>query len=236
MKKRHISLSLVLLLFIFAITLGYSWGRNENREDMYRELEIFTEGLATVETKYVEDKTAEDLIYGAMSGMLSSLDSYSQFLNPDDYKNLLVETEGKFGGLGIEITVRNGVLTIISPIEDTPAWEAGIKPGDIIIKIDGEFTKGVTLNEAVKRLRGEPGTEVTLTVLREKSKTMEEITIVRGVIKIKDIKQVSVLEENVGYIKITEFRETTAQDLDKALRDLKDKGMEALIIDVRNNP
>ena len=234
MKRRSIIFTIILAIVISSYQVGVSFGKE--KDDLYRELEIFAEGLAVIEGKYVEEKTAEDLIYGAMRGLALSLDAYSQFLTPDDYKNLIVETEGKFGGLGIEITIRNGLLTIISPIEDTPAWRAGVEAGDIIIKIDGELTKEITLAGAVKQLRGEPKTEVTITVLREKSGKIEDIAIVRDIIKIKDIKIPAILEDGVGYLKIGEFRETTSKDLGKALNQLEKEGLKALILDVRNNP
>ena len=234
MKRRSIVFTIILAMVISSYQVGVSFGKD--KDELYRELEIFAEGLAVIEEKYVEEKTAEDLVYGAMRGIALSLDAYSQFLTPDDYKNLLVETEGKFGGLGIEITIRNGLLTIISPIEDTPAWRAGIEAGDIIIKIDGELTKEITLNAAVKKLRGDPKTEVTITVLREKSRKVEDVTIVRDIIKIKDIKRPTILEDGIGYVKIGEFRESTSRDLSKALKVLEKKGLKALIIDVRNNP
>jgi len=234
MKRRSVIFTIILAMVISSYQIGVSFGKE--KDDLYRELEIFAEGLAIIEGKYVEEKTAEDLIYGAMRGLTMSLDAYSQFLTPDDYKNLLVETEGKFGGLGIEITIRNGLLTIISPIEDTPAWHAGIEAGDIIIKIDDELTKDITLNSAVKKLRGDPKTEVTITILREKSRKVEDITIVRDIIKIKDIKRPTILEDGIGYVKIGEFRETTSKDLSKALKELEKEGLKALIIDVRNNP
>jgi len=234
MKKRVIVSTIVAVVVVASYGMGFSFGKE--REDVYKELEIFSEGLAVIEKKYVEDKSAEDLVYGAMRGMLFSLDSYSQFLTPEDYKNLLIETEGQFGGLGIEITIREGLLTIVSPIEDTPAWRAGTKPGDIIIKIEGELTKGITLNQAVKKLRGKPGTDVTITVLREKTRKLEDITITRGIIKIKDIKRALILEDGIGYVRISEFRETTAKDLGKALAKLEKQGLKALVVDVRNNP
>ncbi len=234
MRRRFIIFTVVLAAVIFGYKVGFSFSKEE--DNLYRELEIFAEGLAVIEAKYVEEKTSKDLVYGAMRGLALSLDAYSQFLTPEDYKNLLVETEGKFGGLGIEITIRNGLLTIISPIEDTPAWRAGIKAGDIIIKIDGEMTKEITLNGAVKKLRGKPKTKVTLTILREKERKVEDITIVRGIIKIKDIKHALILEDGVGYVKIGEFRESTSRDLSKALKGLKEKGLRALVVDVRNNP
>ena len=234
MKKRFIALTVILVIVVFSYKIGVSFGKE--KDELYRELEIFAEGLAVIEGKYVDKKTPEDLIYGAMRGLALSLDAYSQFLTPEDYKNLLVETKGKFGGLGIEITIRGGLLTIISPIEDTPAWRAGIEAGDIIIKIDGELTKEITLNGAVKKLRGKPKTKVTLTILREKERKVEDITIVRDIIKIKDIKHALILEDGVGYVKIGEFRESTSRDLSKALKELEEEGLKALIIDVRNNP
>ncbi|MBU0693560.1 MAG: S41 family peptidase, partial [Candidatus Omnitrophica bacterium] len=208
----------------------------KERDAFYKELDIFAEGLAVIDKKYVEKAAPEDLIYGAMKGLLSSLDPYSQFLTPEEYKDLLVETEGQFGGLGIEITIKDGFLTVVSPIEDTPAWEAGVKSGDIIVKIDGELTKGITLHKAVKKLRGEPNTKVTITVLREKERELKEIAIVRGRIKIKDIKNAGILKDNIGYIKIAEFRETTSRDLGKALSEVKKENLKGLILDVRNNP
>jgi len=234
MKRRSIVFTIILAMVISSYQVGVSFGKDQ--DELYQELEIFAEGIAIIEEKYVEEKTAEDLVYGAMRGIALSLDAYSQFLTPDDYKNLLVETEGKFGGLGIEITIRNGLLTIISPIEDTPAWRAGIEAGDIIIKIDGELTKEITLNAAVKKLRGAPKTEVTITVLREKSRKVEDVTIVRDIIKIKDIKKPTILEDGIGYVRIGEFRESTSRDLSKALKVLEKEGLKALIIDVRNNP
>lgn len=234
MRKRVIVSAVIVGVIVASYTMGFSFGKE--REDIYKELEIFSEGLAVIEKKYVEDESPEDLIYGAMRGMLFSLDSYSQFLTPEDYKNLLIETEGQFGGLGIEITIRDSILTIVSPIEDTPAWQAGIKAGDIIVKIEGKLTKNITLNEAVKKLRGKPGTDVTITILREKTRKLKDITITRGIIKIKDIKRALVLENDIGYVRISEFRETTAKDLGKALNKLQKQGLKALIVDVRNNP
>ncbi len=233
-KKQGIFLIIVLVVSLFGYGVGYSLG--EEKQETFENLDIFAEGIATIEEKYVEEKPIKDLIYGAMKGVLASLDSYSQFLTPDDYKNLIVETEGKFGGLGIEITMKDGVLTVISPIEDTPAWEAGMQPEDIIVEIDGESTKGITLNEAVKKMRGDPGTKVTLTVLHPNQREVSEIEIIRGIIKIEDIKNSSILENDIGYVKISEFRESTAKDLEKTLTKLEKEKMAGLILDMRNNP
>ena len=234
MKKRSF---IFIISFIFSLQITFfGFAQDKEKVDIYRQLDLFGEALAAIQKKYVEEQSPKDLIYGAISGLLLSLDSYSQFLDPDAYKELLVETEGKFGGLGIEITIKDGFLTIVSPIEDTPAWGAGLKAGDIIVKIDGELTKGITLDQAVKKLRGKPGTKVTLTVLREKDRKFEEVTITRDIIKIQDIKRALILEDDIGYIRLAEFRESTARDLDRALKNLKEKGMKALILDLRNNP
>ncbi len=237
MKKKI----LIAAIIIFLCAGIYSYHHNflvakEREDNFYKELDIFAQALAVIEEKYVQKKPPQDLIYGALDGLLSSLDSYSEFMSPDEYKDLLVETEGKFGGLGIEITIKDTLLTVVSPIEDTPAWNAGLKPGDIIVKIDGKITRGITITEAVKKLRGEPGTKVTLTVLRDKDKKIEDVTIERAIIKIKDIKRATMLEDGIGYIRITEFRENTAKELDKGLEELKKSGLKGLIIDVRNNP
>jgi len=237
MKKKFFSilLSFALLgIVVYSCLTVFSLGKE--KDVVYKELDIFAEGLSVVEQKYVEVKSPQDLIYGAMKGMLNALDSYSEFLTPDEYKKLLTDTEGQFGGLGIEITVKDTLLTIVTPIEDTPAWAAGLKPGDIIVKIDGVITKGITIDEAVNKLRGEPGTKVTLTVLREKDKKVQDTTITRAIIKLKDIKRALILENGIGYIRITQFRDNTVRDLDKALQDLSQKQMKGLIIDVRNNP
>ncbi len=234
MKKRIIVLIVVLAVSALCYRIGYSSAIE--REEMFKNLDIFAEALAAIEKKYVEEKGPEDLIYGALKGMLSDLDSYSQFLTPEDYKNLIVETEGEFGGLGIEITIRDRVLTIVSPMEDTPAWKAGIQAGDIIVEIDGESTEGITIQEAVRKLRGEPDTEVTLTILQEGRRELWEVEITRGIIKIEDIKNASILEDGVGYVRISEFRESTPRDLEDSLKELKEKELRGLILDVRNNP
>jgi len=232
MRKRGIVFILVVMVIGFSVNLSFA----KERDALYENMDIFAEALAMVEKRHVEDKTPQDLIYGALAGLLSSLDAYSQFLTPEEYADLLTETEGEFGGLGIEITIKDNLLTIVSPIEDTPAWKAGLKAGDVIVKIEGEVTKGITLSEAVKKLRGEPDSEVTITVLREKDRKVEDVTIVRGIIKIKDIKRALILEDGIGYVRVAEFREHTVRDLDKELEKLKEEGIEGLIIDVRNNP
>ena len=232
-RIKFIAVGLLTVFLSGSLAFGVT---REEKEDTYRELELFADALAFVQTKYVESASAEDLIYGALGGLLASLDPYSQFLTPDDYKELLVETGGRFGGLGVEITIKDGLLTVVSPLEDTPAWRAGLKPGDRIVKIEGELTRGITLTDAVKKLRGKPGTPVNITILREKERTLFDVAITREIIKIMDIRRKVMLEDSVAYIRLSEFREGTAKELDKAIDELEKKGAKGYILDLRNNP
>jgi len=233
--KRKLIFGIVIFLFVFT-SFAISAMDKKKKEALYQEVELFSRALAIIQEDYVEEPKPKDLIYGALKGMLSALDTHSQFLDPDTYNELKVETEGKFGGLGIEITIKDGLLTVITPIEDTPAWKAGIKPNDRIVKINNELTRDMTLTEAVKKLRGKVGEPVNITVLREQEKKLLEFKIVRDIIKIKDIKEARILEDGIAYIKLIEFRENTPSDAEAALEKLKKEGMNALILDLRNNP
>jgi len=204
--------------------------------DIYQYLGLFAETISLIRSNYVDEVEIKDLIYGALKGMLSSLDPHSQFMDPDTYNEIKVETEGEFGGLGIVISIKDELLTIISPIDGTPADKAGLKAGDRIVKIDGVSTKGITLIDAVKKLRGEPGTKVNLTILRENEKKLLEFTIERAIIKIESIKEAKLIADKIGYIRLVEFQEKTPQDLEEALNKLESEGMEGLILDLRNNP
>lgn len=199
----------------------------------YEELRIFTEALSIVRKNYVEDVKTKDLIYGAIKGMVSSLDPHSAFMTPEAYKEMQVETKGEFGGVGIQIGIKDGMLTVIAPIEGTPAYMAGIKAGDKIIKINNEFTKDMSLHEAVSKMRGEPNTPVTITILREGWKETKDFTLIREIIKIKSVKS-RLLEDGIGYIKVSQFREQTDVELSNALKRLGN--INALILDLRNNP
>lgn len=210
--------------------------KSKKTDDLYKELELFSDTVSIIRSDYVEEPQAKDLIYGALKGMLSSLDPYSQFMDPDTYNEMKIETEGEFGGIGIEITIQDDLLTIISPIDDTPAFEAGLKAGDKIVKIEGEITKDLTLIEAVKKLRGKPGTNVNVTILRESEKKLLDFSITRSIIKIESIKKSEVIESDIGYIRLVEFQEKTQRDLEEALRNLEGQGIKGLILDLRNNP
>jgi len=235
--RRNIIIIAVVVFGVFVLTsLSNSETERKKKDELYRQVEIFSNAISIIQLEYVDDPKPKDLIYGALKGMLGSLDSHSQFLDPDSYNELKVDTEGRFGGVGIEITVRDGILTVVTPIEDTPAWKAGVRSGDRIVKINNELTRNMTLTEAVKKMRGKPGETVNLVVLRESEKKILEFKIVRDIIKIKDIKEARILEDNVGYIRLVEFRENSYQDFNAALNKLLKDGMSAFILDLRNNP
>jgi len=235
--RKNIFIGFLIAIFIFiGARIGFSDNKSKNNDQLYKQVELFSDTLAIVQKEYVEQTKTKDLIYGSLKGMLASLDPHSQFMDPDSYNELKVDTQGKFGGLGIEITIRDGILTIITPIEDTPAWKAGLKAGDRVVKIQDELTRDMTLSDAVKRMRGKPGEAVSLTILRDSEKKLLDFKIIRDIIKIKDIKHVRILENGIGYIRLTEFRENTMQELNNALGTLSKQGMNALIIDLRNNP
>ena len=236
MRKRIVIIS-ILVAAVFAVTaFAVSDSEKKKKDEWYRQVELFSDALAIIQTDYVDEVQPKDMIYGALKGMLSSLDPHSQFMDPDTYNELKVDTEGKFGGLGIEITIKDGLLTIVTPIEDTPAWKVGIKAGDRIVKINDDLTRDMTLTDAVKRMRGKSGEAVNLTVWRESEKKLLEFRIVRDIIKIKDIKEARILEDGIGYIRLVEFRENTSPDINTALENLTKSGMKALILDLRNNP
>jgi carboxyl-terminal processing protease len=204
-------------------------------DDRYEKLKVFTEVLSVVEHNYVEEVETENLVYSAIKGLMGSLDPHSGFLTPEAYKEMQVDTKGEFGGLGIQISIKDGVLTIIAPIEDTPAWRAGLQAGDKILRIEDEPTKDMTIHDAVSKMRGPKGTEVTISISREGMKGLKDYTITRDIIKIKSIKS-KVLEGNIGYIKVTQFQQRTSHELSKALRKLMREDISALILDLRNNP
>lgn len=232
--------TLITLLLIFLIaSTGFVIGRWTisivGAEEGYEELKIFSEALSIVKKNYVEEVKPKEIIYGAIKGMLSSLDPHSAFMTPEQYKEMQVDTKGEFGGLGIQIGIKEGMLTVIAPIEDTPAYRAGIKAGDKIIKINNEFTKDMNLHDAVSKMRGAPSTSVKITILREGWKETKDFTIVREIIKIKSIK-FKELEEGIGYIKINQFQEQTSADLSNAIEELMKKNITSLVLDLRNNP
>ncbi|MBI3322525.1 MAG: S41 family peptidase [Candidatus Omnitrophica bacterium] len=208
-----------------------------SQEKLYEQVELLAEAITVVQSDYVEEVDPKKLIYGAMRGMVDALDRHSQFLDPDAYSEMQVETKGEFGGVGLEITLaKDGTLTVVAPMDDTPAAKMGLHPQDKIVKIDGESTRGISLHEAVTKLRGRPGTSVVLSILREEDNHNFDVSLTRAVIQIRSVKQAKTPAENIGYIRISEFQDHTAKDLDRALAQYKDEELEGLILDLRNNP
>lgn len=234
MKKKIIFSILILAIAVLGVVIG-RWSSAQNTDVVYEDLRVFTEVFIKIKNNYVEDVNSQDLIRGAIKGMVNALDFHSAYLTPEAYKEFQTETKGEFGGIGIQIGIKDGVLTVIAPIEDTPAWKAGIKAGDKIVKIDGQPTKDMNINDAVSKMRGPKGKPVTLTIQREGWKQPKDITIVRDVIKIKSVK-FKMIDKEIGYVKLLQFQETTAQDLSNALQNLKNSGMQSFILDLRNNP
>lgn len=207
-------------------------------QEKYKNIELFQKVLHFVETNYVDkDKVKnQELIYGAIKGMLESLDPHSNFLPPQVFKDMKIDTQGKFGGVGIEIGMKDNILTVISPIEDTPAWKAGLKPNDRIVKIDNESTKGLSLMEAVSKMRGKKGSDVNLTIYRQGFEKTKDVKITRDIIKIQSVKSES-LEKGYPYVRLSNFNESAAQDIKKALEKYEKEGkIQGLVFDLRNNP
>jgi len=232
-----------VVLLLVGVALGFflagQWVPNVSavpRQD-YESLEAFTNVLSIVKKNYVEDVDTKNLVTGAINGMLSSLDPHSAYLTPDLYKELQMDTQGRFGGLGIEITVKNGILTVVSPIEDTPAFKAGVKPGDMIFKIEDEFTKDMTLVDAVKKMRGPKGTKITISIKREGVPELIDFTLMRDTIRVQSVRS-RTLEEGYGYIRLAQFQERSDRDLQKALEKLAAEkgGIKGLVLDLRNDP
>ncbi len=235
MKKKFIFLviSFVVLAFILGSDVSISQVR-KNEEELCRQLDMFIDAIEIVKKEYVEPVDDKKLIYGALKGMLFSLDPYSAFLEPELKRELEIETKGEFEGVGMEITLKDGIITVVSPIEGTPAWRAGIKPGDRIIEIDGKPTKGMTTLEAAKKLRGKKGTKVTISIMRKNTPKLIKITLIRDVIRVKSIKKKVI--NGIGYIRIIEFQERTPSELEKVLKEFNSQNIKALILDLRNNP
>ena len=244
-KRITITLIVVLLGINLAIAARiYSeTSTKQTNDNPYVQMELITRVMELIRQDYVDTNsvTYKELSYGALKGMLNSLDPHSQFMEPQAYQDMKEDTEGKFGGLGVVISMsREGFLTVVAPMEDTPGARAGLLPGDRIIKIDGKMTDKLSLQEAVRLLRGEPGTKVVISVFRSKAKNpsdrIKDYTIERAEIKVDSVKDAKILEDGIGYIRITEFKEPTADEFEKALTKLEAQGMNALIIDLRNDP
>lgn len=228
-----------LLVFVAAALIMFTGAVMAKRlpfqSESYEDLKIFTEVLSYIEANYVEEVEPEKLMQGAIRGMLRTLDAHSSYMPRDVYREMQVETEGQFGGLGIEITIRDDILTVVSPIEGTPAFRAGIQAGDKIVTVEGQSTKDMSLIEAVKQLRGLVDTSVTIGVMREGFKKPKDFTLTRAIIQIKSVSS-KVLPDRIGYIRLRSFHKHTSEELDDALQDFDERHISAVVLDLRNNP
>ncbi len=245
MKSTTRNLSILATGLVLGVTLAIGQGVLAERENNslrtipIQELRTFTEVFTKIKSDYVEPVDDKTLLENAIRGMLSGLDPHSTYLDPDAYRELQVGTTGEFGGLGIEVGMEDGFVKVIAPIDDTPAQRAGVHAGDLIIRLDDTPVKGLTLNEAVKIMRGKPGTDITLTIVREGQDKPLKITITRDIIKVKSVKS-RLLEKRYGYLRISSFQSKTGenllQEIDKLQREAADKHLRGLILDLRNNP
>jgi carboxyl-terminal processing protease len=238
-KKRFLVTLAVLLVFgtTTLFTTGFLVGHRAAyaKSDTYDELRVFTRALELIRQNYVEEPDTKELIQGAIRGMVSSLDPHSSYMNERQFKEINMDIKGEFQGVGIQISIKNQQLTVIAPIEDTPADRAGLAADDKILKINDEWTKDMSIEDAVDRMRGPKGTPVRLLIFREGWDKPREFTIVRDVIKVQSVKS-RMLQDGIGYVKLIQFQGQTAQELGAALDKLEKKGMKELVLDLRNNP
>ncbi|MDD2709995.1 MAG: S41 family peptidase [Verrucomicrobiae bacterium] len=242
--NRRLLVSLVVVLIVSNVLLGLRMqslsaaSDEKDKDSAYRNIELFTQVMEIVRKDYVDGEklSYQDLTYSALKGMLNSLDPHSQFMEPSAYEEMKQETGGSFGGIGVVIGLKDGVITVISPMEDTPGFKAGLLPGDKIIRIEGKSTERMNLQDAVKQLRGTAGTKVAITILRSKNREIKDLVITRAVIKVESVKDGKIISDKIGYVRIVQFNEPTADEFEKNLQKLEKEGMEGLVIDLRNNP
>ncbi len=243
MRKSEYALWALLVLAVLAagstmVSLARSQSASAANSEIYRQLDLFGEVLERVRSDYVEKPDDPKLIESAINGMLTALDPHSAYLNPKHFRDMQVQTRGEFGGLGIEVTMENGVVKVVAPIEDTPAARAGLMSGDLITHLDKEQILGLTLQEAVEKMRGPVNSPITLTIVRKGTEDPFEVKVTRDVIHINPVKY-NAEGDDVGYIRLTTFNEQTTANLQKAVEDLKKQlgpNLKGYIIDLRNNP
>src|SRR5438477_6475323 len=246
MKRRFVLIVLALLAVngLLALRLFTAHAAENDPDSGYAQIAVFAKAIQLLRQDYVDgNKTSyHDLVYAAMKGMLASLDPHSQFMEPDDFRDMQDDTRSRFNGLGIEVSSKNGVLTVVTPMEDTPAAKAGMLAGDQIVKINGSSTEKLELQQAVNLLRGKAGQKATLSILRPSTKEVKDYVLERAEVKVQSVKNAHIIDKDltgafkVGYVRVIQFNEPTAEELAKVLDELQKQGMQALILDLRNNP
>jgi carboxyl-terminal processing protease len=235
-RRRWLYLALMVSLSLgIGILIEKGWERTGHASETYEELKTFSEVLTQVQKHYVDDTKVKDLVQGAIRGMLSTLDPHSAYMTADMYKEMQVETKGEFGGVGIQIGVKENRLAVIAPIEGTPAYRAGIKAGDFITKVNDESTKDLTLMDAVQKMRGPKGTKVHLTIQRDGTTDPMVFSLVRDTIKIESVKS-RIIDNTIGYVRLTQFQEATGRDLSRTLKQFREQKVQGTVLDLRNNP
>jgi len=237
MRKKIFAPVIIISILISILYVEYVRNAMASQDDnIYTNLKTFAQVLKLVQEGYVEEKSSSDLIEGAIKGLLVNLDAHSSYMNKDSFKEMQVDTEGEFGGLGIEITMKKGILTVVTPIDDTPADRAGVMAGDKILAVDGDHTTDMTLTDAVKKLRGKPNTKVVITVYRDGEEKTRDITIIREIIKVQSTKS-GMIDDGIAYIRLINFNKNISGEMITAIEDFKKKGeFKGLILDLRNNP
>src|SRR2546425_6690752 len=246
MKRRILigAFGLLALALLFGVHFHRAWAANEEDESGYSQISILAKAVQLIRQDYVDgNKTSyHDLITAAMKGMLASLDPHSQYMDPNDFRDMQDDTRSRFNGLGIEVSIKNGLPTVVSPMEDTPAAKAGILSGDQILKINGTSTERMDLQDVINHLRGAPGQKISLTLIRPSTKEVKDYALERAEIKVQSVKGARLLDPDltgsfkIAYVRLIQFNEPTADELSKALDGLQKQGMQALILDLRNNP
>lgn len=245
--KRRIYLTgsfLALAFVIIGVRVFDAFALAPQEDSAYANVQIFTRALQFIRQDYVDEKkiSYHDLIYAALRGMLSSLDPHSQFMEPSDFKEMQDDTNDEFGGLGVVVSMKDGNITIVTPMEGTPGAKAGLMPGDQILKINGKSTDKMELTDAIRQLRGDPGEKVTLTIFRPPTREIKDYVIERAIVKNESVRDAKLLDPamtgdfKIGYVRVTQFNKPTADELAKKLDELQAKGMQALVLDLRNNP
>ncbi len=246
--KKQIIYTLLLGILGLNLLLGaqiyLGQAQAAGREDVYANMEVFTRVLELVRQNYVDGSKVsyEDLVNGALKGMINTLDPHSEFMDARKFDDLRKDTSGEFGGVGIVVSLRDNVITVVAPMDDSPSAKVGIATGDRIVKIDGQSTEKITLNDAVSKLRGKPGTKVTITVMRPSFQKPKDFTLERAIITVSTVRDVNGRGEfalgadKAGYVRLSSFGEHTGDDLEKALQKLEGQGMQSLVLDLRDNP